>query len=248
MLSITVSKRQPSLPSLLPISSNQKIVGERQAASQGIGQQLAGKAAHEIVFAVVANVLPDSLQSLSFDASRKRGPGIDRAPAQIVGSTLADRIERFERQSERVESRMTARRNSGWPDAAPAFGATAGPSWPHRPATRAPPGAAAGFARPVCSSPPSSRASPDWSAGPARSSSKTRPSATGRPGRSGRRRGREPNRSHRPLPAACRSDGPEPDSRTCREHRGSRGSNGCAETRPGGSESAPRTSPLAIRR
>ena len=29
------------------------------------------------------------------------------APAQIVGSTPADRIERFERQSERVESRVT---------------------------------------------------------------------------------------------------------------------------------------------
>ena len=75
---------------------NQKAVGERKAASQGISQQFAGKAALEIAFAVVANILPDSLQSLSFDASRECGPNIDRASAQIVGSTPADRIKRFE--------------------------------------------------------------------------------------------------------------------------------------------------------
>src|SRR5258705_13465473 len=49
---------------------NQQVVGEREAPAQGIGQQFAGKAAQEILFAVVANVLPDSLQSLAFDASR----------------------------------------------------------------------------------------------------------------------------------------------------------------------------------
>src|SRR3954468_21732185 len=86
---------------------NQKIVGEREAASQSIGQQLTGKAAHEIVFAVVANVLPDALQSLSFDASGEGRSGVDRAPAQTVGSTPADRIKSFECQSERVEPRVT---------------------------------------------------------------------------------------------------------------------------------------------
>src|SRR5262249_48751932 len=68
---------------------NQKVVGERQAAPQRIGHQFADKAAHEIAFAVLANVLPESLQSLSFAASREGGPGIHRAPAQIVRSLSA---------------------------------------------------------------------------------------------------------------------------------------------------------------
>jgi hypothetical protein len=89
-------KTVPAACKLATYLLNQNVVGERQAASQGIGQQLAGKAAHEIVFAVVANVLPDSLQPLTFDASREGGPSIHRAPAQIAGSTPADRIKRFE--------------------------------------------------------------------------------------------------------------------------------------------------------
>ena len=151
-------------------------------------------------------------------------------------------------KSEGVESRVTGGATRVGPVLRQHLRAAADPSSPRRRQLGDHRRAAAGSARPACSAPPSSRASPGWSAGPARSWSGTPPSARGRRGRSGRRRRREPKRSHRPLPAACRSAGPEPDSRTCRERKGSRGSSGCDGPRPRGSGPAPRTSPPAVRR
>lgn len=59
--------------------------------------------------AVLANVLADALDALSFDAARERGAGIDGAAGEIVRTGPAYGIKLFKCEAEGVKAGVTGR-------------------------------------------------------------------------------------------------------------------------------------------
>src|SRR3954470_7174722 len=73
-----------------------RLVGEDQAAAEGIGEQFAAEVVDEIVPAMLADEGAEALEALAFAAAGKLGPGVDRAAGEIFGALFAHGSIAFE--------------------------------------------------------------------------------------------------------------------------------------------------------
>ena len=109
MLSTRLPKRSPSAASRVRMRFDRLVVRRQQAASQGVGQQLAAEVVDKLVAPALVEVGSQPVDSSPLAAAGKRRAGVHGPAAQVDGAELADGPVTFEGQSDRVEPRVAAR-------------------------------------------------------------------------------------------------------------------------------------------
>src|SRR5262249_7775686 len=88
---------------------DQGLIRQHQTSTERIDQKLAADVLNKVVLAVLRDIWPQGRHAFSLAAVGKGCPGFDRAVAEVLFASLADRAESFEDQPDRVEPLVAAR-------------------------------------------------------------------------------------------------------------------------------------------